>query len=136
MFRTLVPSPCKRAATLALAPLPSATTRITAPTPMMMPSMVKKERVLLAPMASMAVDTLSRIPSRCTTRKGTRLDGARGTVRTSCTELMPPALLEKPAAPPGPPLQCGGPPPESHRPLRHHEKRRCACNTEQYLARG
>ena len=48
--KTFAPSAAIRSSTAFCAPLPSATMVITAPTPMMMPSMVSIERSLLARM--------------------------------------------------------------------------------------
>src|SRR5215472_707898 len=53
-MRRLVPMAAKACSTCDLAPAPMAIMAMTAPTPMMMPSVVKKERILLRKMARMA----------------------------------------------------------------------------------
>src|SRR3954453_6222493 len=56
---TLAPSAAIRSCTAFWAPVPSATMMITAPTPMMMPSMVSSDRSLLARIARKATTTVS-----------------------------------------------------------------------------
>ena len=57
--RTLVPMRWIWDSTRAWAPSPSATTEMTAATPMMMPSVVRMERMTLARMACMATPMIS-----------------------------------------------------------------------------
>src|SRR6266851_3577768 len=59
MERRVGPSAWRRAWTAFCAPLPSATIVITAPTPIMMPSMVRNDRSLLARIAWSATCTIS-----------------------------------------------------------------------------
>src|SRR5262245_61008319 len=57
--KTLAPSAAIRSCTAFWAPVPSATMVITAPTPMMIPSMVSSDRSLLARIARKATATVS-----------------------------------------------------------------------------
>src|SRR5574338_1280496 len=59
--KTFAPSAAIRSWTAFWAPLPSATMVITAPTPMMIPSMVSSDRSLLARIARKATATVSPI---------------------------------------------------------------------------
>src|SRR5688572_13985796 len=61
MVSTLVPMREIWSSTRRCAPSPSATIVITAATPMMMPSVVSTERIMLARMAASATSTISRI---------------------------------------------------------------------------
>src|SRR3954447_11212293 len=69
--KTLAPSAAIRSCTAFWAPEPSATMVITAPTPMMIPSMVSSDRSLLARIARKATATVS--PSNTSARPGRRL---------------------------------------------------------------
>src|SRR3954451_1382296 len=69
--KTLAPSAAIRSCTAFWAPVPSATMVITAPTPMMMPSMVSSDRSLLARIARKATTTVS--PSSTSARSAGRL---------------------------------------------------------------
>jgi hypothetical protein len=60
MRRTLVPRLLIDASTEACAPWPTATMAITAPTPIMMPSMVRRERSLFRMSASKEMRMISR----------------------------------------------------------------------------
>ena len=76
----LEPSPFICSCTRCVAPLPTATMVMTAPTPMMMPSMVSSERSLLASKARKALRTAERkftASPPCRTRRGEKAADAR-----------------------------------------------------------